>query len=202
MAMKFTNNASATLAASISSSSTSITVTTGQGALFPALGSGDYFYATLFDSSNHIEIIKVTARSGDTLTAVRGQDSTTARAFTAADKIELRATAAVLNNFAVKDTDNTFAGANTFSGTVAFSGTGGALPVASGGTGVITSTGTGAGVHAVSPSLSGTIGLGTNFTVVESGTKLYFKYGATTVASLDSLGNLIVLANVTAYGTP
>jgi len=42
----------------------------------------------------------------------------------------------------------------------------------------------------------------TNFSIVESGGKLYFKYGATNIASLDSSGNLIVLANVTAYGTP
>ena len=42
----------------------------------------------------------------------------------------------------------------------------------------------------------------TNFSVVESGGKLYFKYGATNIASLDSSGNLIVLANITAYGTP
>jgi hypothetical protein len=42
----------------------------------------------------------------------------------------------------------------------------------------------------------------TNFTVQESGGKLIFKYGATTIASLDSSGNFIALANVTAYGTP
>lgn len=41
-----------------------------------------------------------------------------------------------------------------------------------------------------------------NFTVVESGGKLYFKYGATNIASMDSSGNLIMLANVTGYGTP
>lgn len=41
-----------------------------------------------------------------------------------------------------------------------------------------------------------------NFTVTQSGSKLYFKYGATNIASLDSSGNLIVLANVTGYGTP
>ena len=40
------------------------------------------------------------------------------------------------------------------------------------------------------------------FSVVESGGKLYFKYGATNIASLDSSGNFISLANVTAYGTP
>lgn len=122
MALKFTNNASATLAASIISSSTSITVTTGQGALFPAIGSGDYFYATLFDSSNNIEIIKVTARSGDTMTAIRGQDGTTARAYAAADKLELRVVAAALNDFVVENGDNTLTGNNTFSGAVSISG--------------------------------------------------------------------------------
>lgn len=40
------------------------------------------------------------------------------------------------------------------------------------------------------------------FSIVESGGKLYFKYGATDIGSLDSSGNFIVLANVTAYGTP
>jgi hypothetical protein len=40
------------------------------------------------------------------------------------------------------------------------------------------------------------------FSVVEAGGKLYFKYGATNIASLDSSGNFTSLANVTAYGTP
>lgn len=42
----------------------------------------------------------------------------------------------------------------------------------------------------------------TNFSISESGGKLIFKYGATTIASMDSSGNLITVANVTAYGTP
>ena len=37
--------------------------------------------------------------------------------------------------------------------------------------------------------------------VTPSGTKLYFNYNGTNVASLDSSGNLITLANITAYGT-
>ena len=41
-----------------------------------------------------------------------------------------------------------------------------------------------------------------NFSVVESGGKLYFKYGSTNIASLDSSGNFVSLANITAYGTP
>ena len=42
----------------------------------------------------------------------------------------------------------------------------------------------------------------TNFSVEESGGKLVFKYGATTLGSLDSSGNFTVIGNVTAYGTP
>ena len=42
----------------------------------------------------------------------------------------------------------------------------------------------------------------TNFSIVESGGKLYFKYGSTAIASLDSSGNFTSLADVTAYGTP
>lgn len=42
----------------------------------------------------------------------------------------------------------------------------------------------------------------TNFSISEVGGKLVFKYGATTIASMDSSGNLTTIANVTAYGTP
>jgi len=41
-----------------------------------------------------------------------------------------------------------------------------------------------------------------NFSIVESGGKLLFKYGATTIGSMDSSGNFTVIGNVTAYGTP
>lgn len=94
MTIKFTNNASATLAASITSTQTSVSVTSGQGALFPTLSAGDYFYVTFSDSANNLEIAKCTARSSDTLTVIRGQDGTTGRAFSAGDKCELRFTAA------------------------------------------------------------------------------------------------------------
>jgi hypothetical protein len=93
MGIKLSNNAFATLAASITSSATSITLTTGQGARFPSLGAGDYFYATLVDTSNNLEIVKCTARSTDVLTVVRAQESTTARAYNTGDRIEIRITA-------------------------------------------------------------------------------------------------------------
>jgi len=93
MGIKLTNNANATLAAGINSSATSITLTSGQGARFPTLGASDYFYATLVDTSNNLEIVKCTARSTDVLTVVRAQESTTARAYSTGDRIEIRLTA-------------------------------------------------------------------------------------------------------------
>jgi len=77
----------------------------------------------------------------------------------------------------------------------------GTLPVANGGTGVTTSTGTGNTVRSASPSLTGTIGLGTNWSVVETAGVLYFAYGGVNKAKIDSSGNLTVAGNVTAYGT-
>ena len=48
---------------------------------------------------------------------------------------------------------------------------------------------------------SGVLGL-SSYSIIESGGNLVFKYGATTIASLDSSGNLIAVGNITAYGTP
>ena len=112
MAIKFTNNATSTLASTITSASLSLTVATGQGALFPTL-SGDYFYCTLSNTANTIEIVKVTARSTDTFTIVRAQDNTTASAFVTGDKVELRLVSAVLSNMAILDQTNIFSAAQT-----------------------------------------------------------------------------------------
>ena len=117
----FTNNATATLPSSITSSATSITVTSGQGAAFPTTSSGT-FYVTLFNSGGTYEIAKCTGRTGDTFTVVRGQEGTSASAFASGDKMDLRITAAGLNNFAQYDQINTFTAANTFTSTVTSSG--------------------------------------------------------------------------------
>mgnify|MGYP005712363605 CR=1 FL=1 len=94
MGVKFSNNGHSTLAASLASNATSITVASGHGARFPSLSSGEFFYATLIDASNNLEIVKITGRSSDVLTATRAQESTTARAYAIGDRIELRVTAA------------------------------------------------------------------------------------------------------------
>ena len=103
MAVKFSNNAATELASSIGISDTSITVV--DGSLFPALAAGDYTYVTLDADTNPAlrEIVRVTAISGNTLTVVRAQDGTSAAAFDAGAKVELRLTAALLNDIAVID---------------------------------------------------------------------------------------------------
>ena len=110
MSVKFANNAFGTLNAGINNSATSITLSSGQGARFPTLASGEYFYATLIDTSNNLEVVKCTARSTDVLTVTRAQESTTAQAFAIGDRIELRVTAQGLDDAANpydKDTSST-----------------------------------------------------------------------------------------------
>ena len=113
--MKFTNNATTTLGGAINSSVTSLSVAAGTGTLFPTLTGSDYFYCTLTNTVGTIEIIKVTARSTDTFTIVRGQDGSTANSWSLGDKVELRLVAASLNDFPKLDETNTFSAANTFS---------------------------------------------------------------------------------------
>jgi hypothetical protein len=67
----------------------------------------------------------------------------------------------------------------------------GVLPLANGG------TNNASGIAVSTPLLQTT-----NFSISEVGGKLVFKYGVTTIASMDSSGNLTTIANVTAYGTP
>ena len=106
MAVKFSNNAVSTLSAGISNSATSLSVASASS--FPTLGASDYTYVTLAEASNSsaFEIVKVTAISGTTFTIVRAQQSTTARAFSSGDKVELRVTAALLEE-AIDEADYT-----------------------------------------------------------------------------------------------
>lgn len=98
MAVKFSNNAKTTLSSGITSSATSITV--ADGSVFPSISGIEYFYLTLEAVSNPElrEIVKCTARSGNTLTITRGQDNTSAIGFSSDDKCELRLNAAALND--------------------------------------------------------------------------------------------------------
>ena len=117
MPVQLKNNATTTLSAAVTTTATSITV--ADGSVFPTLSGSNYTYATLEDNSSNREIVKVTAISTNTLTVVRAQDNTTARAFSSGDKCELRINAALLNDIAEQaDTGTTvIAGSNlSFSG--------------------------------------------------------------------------------------
>lgn len=86
---KFANFATSKLAASILATDTTINITAGDGVKFPVLAAGDYFMARIINSAKQSEIIKVTARATDQFTAARGQEGTTARAYTSGDPIQL-----------------------------------------------------------------------------------------------------------------
>lgn len=97
-AYQFKNNATTTLASGILAGDTSLTVATGTGSLFPTLTTGQFFFCTLQNTTGTtIEIVKVTARSGDIFTIVRAQEGTTASAFSSGDKVDQRLTAGELN---------------------------------------------------------------------------------------------------------
>lgn len=112
--MQFSNNAATLLDSSITNVATSLTVTAGQGALFPNPTAGQYFYMTIADSGGNYEIVKCTARSTDTFTITRGQDGTTGAAWNAGVKVELRLVRADLDNFGQLDSANTWASGQVF----------------------------------------------------------------------------------------
>lgn len=104
MALVLTNNAVSKLTVAINNTATSFTVTGGTGAKFPNTSGGDTFHVSLVDSSNNIEIVKVTARATDIFTVTRGQEGTTARSFAVGDRVALTMTAEAFNSKADKAT--------------------------------------------------------------------------------------------------
>lgn len=115
MSVKFSNNAKTTLSSGITSSATSIAV--ADASVFPSISGSEYFYVTFEDLIGNVEIVKVTAVSSNTLTVVRAQESTTARAYASGDKAENRLTAGSLNDVSDQTVALTGAGATTVSGT-------------------------------------------------------------------------------------
>jgi hypothetical protein len=95
----FSNNANATINAAIDADDTTITLSAGKGALFSSPSGGDYELLTLYNKTA-VEIVKVTARSGDVLTVVRGQEGTTGQAWPALSTLAGRVTKGTLQRFA------------------------------------------------------------------------------------------------------
>lgn len=95
----FTNNATSRLASAVVGSSTALALTAGDGAKFPnpAVGT-DWFPVTVIKSTGALEVMRCTARNGDTLTVARAQEGTAALSFDVGDRIELRLTAFVIQS--------------------------------------------------------------------------------------------------------
>ncbi len=83
------NNAASQLAASITNVQTTITLAAGTGALFPSPTGSQVFTVTVEDAGTGLirEVMYCTSRTVDTLTVTRGQEGTTAHAFTIHDPV-------------------------------------------------------------------------------------------------------------------
>lgn len=101
MALILKNNATTYLSAAITSTDTSIPVT--DSSVFPALGAGDYFYATIQSTSGNYEIVKVTNVSASAVSATRAQEDTVAIPFVAGSVIEIRLTEANVTGAVIAD---------------------------------------------------------------------------------------------------
>lgn len=97
MLAKFKNSALTTISSSIDNTQTSVAVT--DSSVFPSFNSanGEYFLAIITDSITNYEIVKVIAISGNTLTVIRGFESTTAKSFLSGARIINKLTAGFLN---------------------------------------------------------------------------------------------------------
>jgi hypothetical protein len=122
----FADNATSTLASAITSTQTTCTVAATTGALFSNPGAGQIAYGTFQDVSGNIEIVTITARTGDTFTIVRGADGTTPLGFASGTRFEQRVTAGILQAFLQGNGGATLSGTTTLSGVLSL-GSGGSI---------------------------------------------------------------------------
>ena len=108
----FANNVNTTLAAAVTSSSTTLTLASSNH-LPSSIPSGSYLALTLNDAATRsvFEIVYATSVSGSTVTVIRGQEGTTAQNWQVGDYIYASNTAGILSSFAPVEgsTNNPFA---------------------------------------------------------------------------------------------
>lgn len=114
MSILFDNNASGTLSVEAAGATpgpeaTTLTLQTNEGQLFPEPTGGDFFMATLEDTSGNIEIVSVTDNTADVLTVTRAQENTVSLTFAVGSKVELRTTAGTFDEF-IQRTGGTMTG--------------------------------------------------------------------------------------------
>jgi hypothetical protein len=95
MSQLFSNNAETTIAAPLTDAATSVTF--ADGSKFQAPTGGDYELLTLI-AAGEIEIVRLTARTGNTGTITRAQESTTARAWVTGTRVFAGVTAGTLTD--------------------------------------------------------------------------------------------------------
>lgn len=96
MPLKLTNNATSTLTASITSTSSTLSIEVADSGKFPVIGQDDWHPLTVVDTAGNMEVMRVTARAGAILTVSRGQEGTVAKAFSAGSRVDVRLTAGSL----------------------------------------------------------------------------------------------------------
>jgi hypothetical protein len=183
----------------IANGGTGLTTTPANGAL--DIGNGTGFTRTTLTAGSNITITN--SAGGITIAAAGGSSGVTSVTGTApvvssggtTPAISMAAASTSVSGYLTSTDWNTFNGKQAAGSYVT---SGGALGTPSSG------TLTNCTFPTLNQNTTGSAGsvATTNYSVVQSGAKLYFKYGGTNIASLDSSGNLIVLGNVTAYGTP
>ena len=101
MTFLYENNAAGTLSAPITAGSAALTLNPGQASLFPNPTAPDTFFATLTDAATEtlIEIVSVTAVSGNVMSITRAQDGTSAQSWNTGDILSQRVVAAELRQW-------------------------------------------------------------------------------------------------------
>jgi hypothetical protein len=102
---RFSNLATALIAAPVGPTDTQILIGFGEGIYFPSIlaSYGDRFMLALEGPLGEYEIVECTERIADAFTVVRAREGTAAQEFPAGSRIELRLTAAALDSFIQKD---------------------------------------------------------------------------------------------------
>jgi hypothetical protein len=98
MAVKYTNNAVSLTTNTLGLTDTTLVISVSDAVKFPALAVGEWFPITLVNASSEMEIMRCTARTGNSFTVVRAQEGTTARNFPIGSNVSLNVTKALLDD--------------------------------------------------------------------------------------------------------
>lgn len=98
------DNCYGTIASGLAVGDTALAFTTGHGARFPTVATGQVLYCCILNANNVLEEVQITAHAAgsDSATMVRAVNGTTAKAWTAGDLIQARISSAVLKTLQIE----------------------------------------------------------------------------------------------------